>query len=161
MDFLDLVKKRHSVRVYEDKKISERDLKYILEAAQFAPSAFNAQSFKFIVVQNKEKITQIATAAEAPFAAKAPAIVVAIGLDTTNKYNQTDVSIALDHLQLAAAEKKIGSCWVGTLGHENVDKLFDLPGKSKIYAVMSLGYDAGKQMPKKRKFFGDLFEIED
>lgn len=160
MEFLDLVKKRHSTRVYEDKAIPESDLRYCLEAARFAPSAFNAQGFRFIIVEEKAKIAQIAKACDCLFVEKAAAVVVAIGTDTDNKYNQTDVAIALDHFQLAAAEKNIGSCWVGTLGHNRVDEIFQVSSNQKVYAVMPLGYDSGKILEKKRKSFEELFVIE-
>jgi len=160
MDFLELVKKRHAVRVFADQEIPEEDLKYILEATQFAPSAFNSQAYRFIIEKNKEKIAEIAKACDSLFVEKAPAVVVAIGTDLQNKYNVTDVAIALDHLQLAAAEKEIGSCWVGTMGHRNVEEIFNLGDSEKVYAVMPLGYDAGKLLSKKRKTFDELFEIE-
>ncbi len=159
-NFLDLVKKRHSVRVFDAKQIPQDDIKYILEAAQFAPSAFNAQNFKFIVTTDRGKIKKIAEATEMVFIANAPAVVIAIGTDEDNKYNIVDVSIALDHLQLAAAEKEIGSCWIGTLGHWHVEEALNISEFEKVYAVMPLGYDAGKLMPKKRKEFDELFVIE-
>jgi nitroreductase len=160
MEFLDLVKKRHSTRVYQEKAISEPDLKYCLEASQFAPSAFNSQGFRFIVTTNIGKIKEIAKATKMVFIEKAAAVVVAIGTDLENKYNQTDVAIALDHFQLAAAEKNIGSCWVGTLGHLKVDEVFQIPKTEKVYAAMPLGYDAGKILEKKRKSFEELFKLE-
>ena len=159
-NFLDLVKKRHSVRIYEDKPIPEEDIRYILEAAQFAPTAFNAQGFHFIVTSKREKIKKIAEATEMVFINNAPVVVVAIGKDEENKYNVVDVAIALDHLQLAAAERGIGSCWIGTLGHWKVEEALDISEMEKVYAVMPLGYDAGKLMPKKRKEFDELFTIE-
>jgi nitroreductase len=159
-NFLDLVKKRHSVRVFENKPIPAADIEYILQAAQFAPSAFNAQNFKFLVTHDREKIKKIAEATEMAFIATAPVVVVAIGKDEENKYNVVDVSIALDHLQLAAAEKEIGSCWIGTLGHWNVEEALGLSDFEKVYTVMPLGYDQGKLLPKKRKDFDELFEIE-
>jgi len=160
MDFLDLVKKRHSVRVYQNKRIPDEDIKYILECARLSPSAFNVQDFRFEVTANRETIGKIAKATEMVFIKSAPAVVLAIGLDEENKYNITDVAIALDHLQLAAAEKEIGSCWVGTLGHWNVEEALNLPENEKVYAVMPLGYDAGKLLIKKRKSFEELFKIE-
>lgn len=159
-NFLDLVKRRHAVRVFEPKPIPEVDLHYILEAAQFAPTAFNAQRFKLIVIRDHEKIKKVAEATESVFISSAPAVVIAIGTDEDNKYNVVDVTIALDHLQLAAAEKGIGSCWVGTLGHWNVEEALNISEMEKVYAVMPLGYDAGKLLPKKRKDFDELFTIE-
>jgi len=161
MDFLELVKRRHSVRIYEKKEISREVLEYVLEAARLAPSAFNAQEFKFIVTSDKTKIEEIAKVAGALFIKDAPLVVVAVGLDPDNKYNIVNVAIALDHLQLAAANRDLGSCWVGTLGHRDVEKIFEFDERAKVFAVMPLGYDAGKVMEKKRKNFDELFLIED
>jgi nitroreductase len=160
MEFIDLVKKRHAVRVFQDKQIPKEDLENCLEAARLAPTAFNAQGFKFILTTAKDRIAEISEATEMVFIKSAAAVLVAVGTDTENKYNQTDVAIALDHFQLAAAEKNIGSCWVGTLGHDRVDQIFSISGDQKVYAVMPLGYDAGKLLEKKRKSFDELFTIE-
>lgn len=56
---LDLLKKRCSVRKFEDKKIPEAVINYILEAGRLSPSGGNEQSWKFGVVTNKELIKEI------------------------------------------------------------------------------------------------------
>ena len=161
MDFLDLVTKRHSVRIYQDRDVTDHDLKKILETVRLAPSAFNTQAFKFLIYRDQEMRNKLAEATGMTYIKQAPVAVIAVGLDTTNKYNETDVAIALDHLQLAAAEIEIGSVWVGTMGHDKVDELVGpLPENSKVYAVMPLGYDAGKAMPKTRKDFEKLFSFD-
>lgn len=160
MNFLELVTKRHAARIYSDREITEKDLEFILECARLAPTAFNAQKFKLVVAQDKSLIKEIAEAAESPFVAKASAVIVAIGLDTEYKYNVVDISIVLDHVQLAAADREIGSCWVGTIGHDRVDKLLDIKTPAKVISIMSLGYDTGKILPKKRKSSEELFSFD-
>jgi len=59
---LELVKSRQSDRAYLDKPVEMEKLDRILEAARLAPSACNAQPWKFIVVINPEKRSQIADA---------------------------------------------------------------------------------------------------
>lgn len=51
---LERMKERKSIRDYTDQKISEEDLKIILECARFAPSGENAQPWRFIVVRDQE-----------------------------------------------------------------------------------------------------------
>ncbi len=46
---------RRSVRMYEDKDVSDEDLLTILEAANQAPSAHNNQSWRFVIVKGKKK----------------------------------------------------------------------------------------------------------
>lgn len=53
-DLLELISSRKSVRKYADKRISDEDLRKILEAGRLAPSWMNVQSWKFIVVKSQE-----------------------------------------------------------------------------------------------------------
>jgi coenzyme F420-0:L-glutamate ligase/coenzyme F420-1:gamma-L-glutamate ligase len=51
MDYVvDLIKKRRSVRKYSARKVESNILREVLEAAGWAPSAHNAQPWRFIVV---------------------------------------------------------------------------------------------------------------
>jgi len=50
---------RRSVRVFKDKQLPDHLVKRILEAGRFAPSAGNCQSWKFVVVQDKNMIQEM------------------------------------------------------------------------------------------------------
>lgn len=56
MNFLELVKARHSVRSYVERPIEQSKLDYILECVRLAPSAVNFQPWKFAVVTEKNRI---------------------------------------------------------------------------------------------------------
>jgi F420 biosynthesis protein FbiB-like protein len=47
---MDLIKKRRSVRKYSSRKVESNILREVLEAARWAPSAHNAQPWRFIVL---------------------------------------------------------------------------------------------------------------
>mgnify|MGYP005623268875 CR=1 FL=1 len=49
------IKMRRSVRTFQAKKVSEHNIKQILQAANWAPSAHNQQSWRFIVLQDEKK----------------------------------------------------------------------------------------------------------
>jgi len=51
MSFLELAKKRFSLRNYKPDAVSEDDLNYVLEAGRVAPSAVNYQPWKFLVIK--------------------------------------------------------------------------------------------------------------
>ena len=59
MDFIEIAKKRYSVRSYKDKKVEEEKLQKILEAAHVAPTAANLQPVRLIVVQSSEGLAKI------------------------------------------------------------------------------------------------------
>lgn len=50
MDFLELVKKRSSVRKFSDKKVEQSKLDLILEAGRVAPTAVNYQPQRMLVI---------------------------------------------------------------------------------------------------------------
>ena len=60
MNFFDLVNKRESVRGYLDKEVEKEKIIKIIEAARVAPSACNAQPWKFVVVNDKNLVRKIA-----------------------------------------------------------------------------------------------------
>ena len=64
MDFEKLILNRQSDRRYLPDSVSKNDIIKCLEAARMAPSACNSQPWKFIVVDEKEKLQEIADAAE-------------------------------------------------------------------------------------------------
>ena len=55
----DVVYRRRSVRVYKKKQVPEYLIQRILEAARFAPSAGNGQTWKFIVIQDPEMLREM------------------------------------------------------------------------------------------------------
>lgn len=78
-DFLQLVASRQSDRAYDTSRIVEPEkLERILEAACLAPSACNAQPWKFVVVTDPELSAKVGKAAAGlgmnKFAKDAPSI---------------------------------------------------------------------------------------
>ena len=55
MEVFEAIKNRRSVRNYKAEPVPEEKLKKVLEAARLAPSAHNAQEWKFVVVKDAKK----------------------------------------------------------------------------------------------------------
>ena len=83
-DTLDLIISRQSDRKYSDKPVENEKLERIVEAGRMAPSACNAQPWKFIVVTDQKLVLKVAEAASAKligmnsFVAQAPVILVIV-----------------------------------------------------------------------------------
>ncbi|HOY91065.1 MAG TPA: nitroreductase family protein, partial [Bacteroidales bacterium] len=60
--FIELVKRRYSVRAYSDKPVEDEKIIKCLQAVHLAPSACNAQPWKFIIVNEPNLKNQIADA---------------------------------------------------------------------------------------------------
>ena len=77
---LEAIKKRQSVRSYQDKEVPEEILQQILEAGRLAPSAKNTQSWKFIVVKDKDLRKKLVPACKnQEFVGEAPVVIAGCG----------------------------------------------------------------------------------
>ena len=54
MNFKELISKRRACKLFNDKKINEKDLHFILESGILAPSSHGFEPWKFVVVEQKE-----------------------------------------------------------------------------------------------------------
>ena len=81
---LELILSRQSDRKYSDKPVEKEKLERILEAGRMAPSACNAQPWKFVVVTDNDLVKKIAIAASAKllgmnsFVAQAPVQIIVV-----------------------------------------------------------------------------------
>lgn len=61
MDLIEGLYNRKSIRKYKDETIPKEDLTQILEAALQAPSAKNMQNWHLVVIEDQEKINEVAS----------------------------------------------------------------------------------------------------
>lgn len=155
--FMDIVRKRKSVRNYTDTPLSDETLREILEAARLAPSAKNLQEWKFIVVRDEQtKRALVEVAKGQRFVGDAAAVIAGVATYTT--YTMTngvpachvDLAIAMEHIALAAAEKGIGTCWIGAFYQERAKELLDVPDDCLVVALMTLGYPEEELVPEEK-----------
>jgi nitroreductase len=150
MSFMDLVKLRKSVRSYnKGQEIDGKTLNKILEAARLAPSAKNFQEWKFIVVRDKVLLSRLVAACkEQKFIADASAVIVGSSdmpdhvMTCGQPAYTVDLSIALEHMALMAADLGIGSCWIGAFEENKVKDLLEIPAHVRIVNLLVLGYPA-------------------
>ena len=105
MEFLELAKKRYSVREYTDRQVEKEKLDQILRAAQAAPTACNRQPVHLLVVQSLEGLEKIGKAANLHGAPMAVLVCVDKDKAWTRPYDgkqsvDIDASIVTDHMML-------------------------------------------------------------
>lgn len=167
MDFLELAKKRYSVRAYKSTPVEDEKLKRILEAARLAPTAHNLQPFQFIVIHTKGKEAELRRIYSASWFIQAPIIICACGMPSQSwvrsdgkNYCDIDVAIAMEHLILAAADLGLGTCWIGAFNPDAARNILKLPGDVEPIAFTPLGYSDDEPRPKKRKSIDELIRYE-
>jgi len=163
MNVSEAVKKRRSIRSYQDHGVEEDKLTRVLGAGRLAPSARNMQEWKFIVVREKETRAKLAEAAKGQaFVGEAPVVIVACGTvtDCVMPCGQLtypiDVSIAVDHMTLQAVEEGLGTCWIGAFYEEEVKKILAIPPEVRVVVMMTLGYPADLPGHRPRKDMEDI-----
>ena len=159
MNFLDLVKQRHSVRSYQNRPVEVEKLKYILECVRLAPSAVNFQPWKFKVITEVEVLKEIKTAYHREWFQTAPCVIVACADHAKSWHRQSDgkdhgdidVAIAVEHLCLAATEQGLGTCWVCNFDVPRCTEVLNLPENLIPVVLIPIGYSATEDTPEKKR----------
>ena len=145
MNFIEIAKKRYSVRSYKDKKVEEEKLQMILEAAHVAPTAANLQPVRLIVVQSKEGLEKIGKGANlygAPLAIVVCADHSKAWVRPFDKKQTGDIdtSILTDHMMLQATELGLGSVWICYFKQDVIRSEFGLPEELEPVNILAVGY---------------------
>ena len=158
MDVKDAIRTRRSIRKFLNKPIPKEKMEKVLNAGRLAPSANNRQPWRFVVVLDEEKRRKLAQAAKnQEFVSEAPAVIVGVALNPDYIMScevpgyAVDLSIALDHMMLAAVEEDLGTCWIGAFSQQAVKSLLNIPERYKVAALLPIGFPAEKPEPKSRK----------
>ncbi|MCR8432774.1 MAG: nitroreductase family protein [Crenarchaeota archaeon] len=171
MDVFDAIKTRRSIRRFKEDPVSEEDLRKILDAARWAPSAGNRQSWEFVIVRDLERKRALARAALGQmFIVEAPVVVV-VGANiqrSSSRYGERgatlyciqDTAAAIMNLMLAAHALGYGTCWVGAFYDEEVAKIVGFPSHVRPVAIIPLGRPAEKPAPTPRLPLEKVVHIE-
>lgn len=164
MDVMDAMRKRFSCRSWQDREVDDEMLERILAAGRIAPSARNGQPWRFVVVRDAETRAQLCVCAKGQkFVGRAPVVIAAVGANID--YVMTcghpafliDVSIAVDHITLAAASLGLASCWVGAFHEQQAREVLGIPDCCRIVALLPIGYpDAEPPVRKSRKALSQI-----
>lgn len=147
--FLDLAKKRFSCRHYLDKEVESEKIHQILEAARIAPSASNKQPWFFYVVQkDKTLLSKVHQAYHREWFNNANVVIIACAdysqawvRDCDGKnHADVDVSIAIDHITLAATDLGLATCWICNFEVNKIIEIFNLPENIKPIALIPIAY---------------------
>lgn len=167
IDFLSLVNARQSDRAYDAKRSVEPDkLERILEAARLAPSACNAQPWRFVVVTDKELALKVGKAAAGlgmnKFAKDAPVHILVVeesanitsilgGKIKDKHFPLIDIGVVTAHISLAAESEGLGSCILGWLDEKGIKELTGIPSSKRLLLDIVIGYPLKEKRKKIRK----------
>lgn len=167
MDFLTLASNRFSTRSFDiARPLTSEIMNYILEAGRLAPSACNKQPWEFLVVSSPEGLAKIRPCYPRPWFQNAPHILIIKGFKDqswvrSDGYNslETDLTIAMDHMILAASSQGVGTCWIEAYDPLLLAEALSLKMNERIFAITPLGYplhDWSPSNPKTRKPLNEI-----
>lgn len=144
---------RWSPRAYDDRKISDDDLYSVLEAAHWAPSAFNEQPWRFIVAKTESQLKtfhEFLNPFNRAWAEKAPVLVLVASTERRengdiNGAHVFDAGAAWGYLALQATLLGLSTHAIGGFDKDKARSLLNIPDDIALHAVIAIGYRGEKE----------------
>jgi nitroreductase len=161
MELIDAIMGRRSIRKYQDKDISNDKILKMLDAARWAPSSGNTQTWRFYVVKNSEVKRKLSSAALNQRHIRDAPVVIVITYDMqemysayrergVNLYAIQDAAAATQNMLLRAYDLGIATCWVGAFDEAEASKILNLPGHIRPVAIVTVGYPAEEETSSRK-----------
>jgi nitroreductase len=162
-----LVRRNRSIRRFvESRRISEKELKSLVNLARLSASGANLQPLKFILSWTEEKNQIIFPTLSwagylkdwpGPEEGERPAAYIIVLGDTelANSF-QYDAGIACQSITLGAAEKGLGCCLIGSIKRGILRKDLKIIERYDILLVIAIGKPAEKVVIEKTPKDGDI-----
>ena len=161
---LETIKARRSIRAFTKQNISRENLELLTEAARYAPSGFNQQTWKFTVVQRPEMLKKLANAIAKEldrgedYCFYHANVIILASNERDNHLGIQDCACALENIFLAAQSLGIGSVWINQLsGICDVPEIrlvlneLRLPKNHIVLGMAALGYAAAPGRPANKR----------
>lgn len=162
MDTWDAIRSRRNVREFADRPVAAEDLDRALEAGRLAPSARNWQPWDFVVVTERQKLSELTGVWQGAWhvagASAAIAIVSPVVEDGTPRdLLQYDIGHATMAMMIAAADLGIGTGHSSVHDQELARRILGFPEDRFCAYLVSVGYPAERPLdpgwrPNRRPF---------
>ncbi len=150
MDFLEMARKRYSVRNYSDRPVEDDKLKKILEAGRLAPTAVNFQPQKIFVLKSEDAMEKLRSVTRMAYNAPL-AMLICYDKNISWKANRfgedfdagpMDADIVATMMMLQATELGLGTLWVRGYRTQDILDAFPMPENIIPVCILLLGYEA-------------------
>jgi nitroreductase len=183
MDVFEAIKNRRSVRHYKPDPVNDETVAKVLEAAHWAPSWGNTQSWRFIVVRDPAIRAQVADTlrlvrvdnewvenAASKAIKQAPVLVVICaeeghagyspdGTPVTDKgeyWYMFDIALAVENLTLAAHALGLGTVIVGGFDSVKTAQILEVPDACRVVTMTPLGIPERQGQVSPRKSLAEV-----
>ena len=150
MDILLEIKNRKSPLIFDGKEVEKEKVKAIVEAARWAPSCRNNQSWNYVFVGRKDRVRKAMEGALSlgnSWAKKAP-FLVAVGTDPSKDcdvngipYYAYDTGLSVMSAVIEAEHQGLRIHQMAGWDEKKVRKSVGFPEKFRVLVVFALGYE--------------------
>ena len=163
MELYEAIHGRRSVRRFVSESIDRSIHDRMVDAAIWAPSGGNAQTWRFVVVTEPARIARLRTVS--PGLLGGPPVVIAVCQDLGEARAKgstlgetflapVDAAMATQNLILAAHAEGLGTCVIASFHRKAVGRLLDLPEGVEAVLLVSAGRPAEAPSPPPRRTEG-------
>lgn len=150
MELYEGIISRRSIRKYTGERVDDEEIKSLIRAGMYAPSANNKRPWHFIIIDDRSVLKQIMDVHpySSMLAAASHAIVVCGDMNKENGpgYYKLDCAAASENILLAAHSKGLGAVWLGVEPREErikaVSNILGLPSHIIPVSIISIGVPA-------------------
>lgn len=142
----DFLLDRRTVRRYTSLPVPRATLDELCEAARWAPSGVNNQPWRFVTVEAREKLDELAGFTKYAKILNTCTAAIAVFLDTSKIYHREkdiqSIGAALENILLAAHARGLGGCWLGEIlnRRQEVEQALGVLPEMELMAVVALGH---------------------
>ena len=178
MTYSKLLQNRRAIRDFQAKDVPLETIKEIIQESTLAPSASNGQPCQFIIINNKKTMKKLSdeskknilqdfTKNKALLASNyvdmlknesfnvfynAPCVIYVVGAKSVHSLD-VDCALAVSYIMFSAAQRGLGTCWIGLAAHIRDPKTkaeIGIPDNCQIVAPVIIGYPKAIPAPSER-----------
>ncbi|MCX6095656.1 MAG: nitroreductase family protein [Candidatus Bipolaricaulota bacterium] len=160
MELWEAIKGRRSVRRFAERPVERERLERLVEAAVWAPSGGNAQTWRFVVLTTRNSVRRLK--AVSPGLLGDPPALVAVCQDLAEVRRRggtlgetflapVDAAMAAQNLLLAAHAEGLGTCVIASFHRGGVARLLGLEAAVEPILLVSVGWAAETPSPPPRR----------
>ena len=148
---LSLIRKRRSIRRFQDKQIERDKMNKIIQSALLSPSSKNNNPWKFIIIDDKKLLVKLSDAkmGGSQFLSKTPLAIAVLADPEQSDVWIEDASIATTLMIMTAQDLGLGSCWIQIRerkhserisSEEFIKNLLGIPVNLRVLCMVAIGY---------------------
>lgn len=159
MELNQAISGRRSIRHYADNPVCREKLRELLEAARWAPSAGNIQSWAFICITDPRKLHNIQVVS--PGMLGNPKALICVCSDQKRAQEKSgaagkilalfDCAMATQNILLRAYDLGLGSCVIRSFNQAAVQEILSVPHYLTPELLITLGYPVTSPTPPKKR----------